>query len=53
MHDVAYSFKVNDPKEVWKDLAKRLRELTLETAKACLAQVGRGQLVLRLAWQLA
>ena len=26
-HDVAYSFKVNDPKEVWKDLAKRLREL--------------------------
>ena len=26
-YDVAYSFKAKDPKEVWKDLAKRLREL--------------------------
>ena len=25
--DKAYSFKVRDPKEVWKDLAKRLKEL--------------------------
>ena len=25
--DVSYSFKVKDPKEVWKVLAKRLREL--------------------------
>ena len=25
--DVAYSFKVKDPKEVWKTLAKRLKEL--------------------------
>ena len=25
--DVAYSFKVKDPKEVWKTLAKRLQEL--------------------------
>ena len=25
--DKAYSFKVKDPKEVWKDLAKRLKEL--------------------------
>ena len=26
-NDVSYSFKVKDPKEVWKVLAKRLREL--------------------------
>ena len=25
--DVSYSFKVQDPKEVWKVLAKKLREL--------------------------
>ena len=25
--DVAYSFKVKDPKEVWQSLAKRLKEL--------------------------